>query len=119
MPQQDEPTWKTSLNNAVTNLLKALEDASKLTVETRILKVGAPGSDAEDVKGKLVARTEIRVDGDTFNNLPVIDEEKGEVHEGLLALHNQSIDRALKYRSELIASAQQMVKDLIEMLKST
>ena len=119
----ENPAWKTSLNNTVSKLLAALEDASQLTVETRIFKVGAGDGGGQAPAGagpgKLVARTVIKADGDTSNGLPVIDEEKGEVHENLLNLHNQSVDRALKYRAELVNSTVDIARNLIAMLKES
>ena len=118
----ENPAWKTSLNNTVSKLLAALEDASQLTVETRIIKLSAPDASGQAPAaglGKLVARTVIKADGDTSNGLPVIDEEKGEVHENLLNLHNQSVDRALKYRAELVNSTVDIARNLIAMLKES
>jgi hypothetical protein len=113
---QENQTWKQSIENAITALLAALGDASKLTVETRILPVGAEETEQDNYKGKLVARTIMEVDGDTYVGLPVT--EKGEVQKELLDLHNQNLDRAMQYRSELLKSTQDLVKDLIETLKT-
>ena len=97
---QENQTWKQSIENAITALLAALGDTSKLTVETRILPVGAEETEQDNYKGKLVARTIMEVDGDTYVGLPVT--EKGEVQKELLDLHNQNLDRAMQYRSELL-----------------
>jgi hypothetical protein len=115
---QNEQAWKQSIQNAITKLLAALEDASKLTVETRILPVGLPEAEDENYKGSLVARTVMEIDGDTFVGVPVTDIKKGDVQKELLELHNQNLDRAVQYRGELLKSAQDLVKDLIEILKS-
>ena len=66
------------------------------------MPVGAEETEQDNYKGKLVARRMMEVDGDTYVGLPVT--EKGEVQKELLDLHNQNLDRAMQYRSELLKS---------------
>ena len=98
-PEQRTLDVKQSLNNAIKVLLEALQDASKLTVETYIFPVGGAGTETEDYKGKIVARTIFEIDGDTIAGLPALVDDKGEATGGvdkeLLDLHNQNLERAL------------------------
>ena len=61
----------------------------------------------------------MEIDGDTLIKVPVSQITSPVINKDLLDLHNQNLERALKYRSELLKSAQDLVKDLIEMLKSS
>lgn len=121
-PYQLSAELQQSLNETIKSLLAALKDASELTVETYIFPIGDEATKKEDYKGQIVARTRFEIDGDTSAGLPAVVNEKGEITGGInkeiLELHNQNLERALTYRTELLKSAQDLVKDLIDVLRS-
>jgi hypothetical protein len=118
-PQTENQDPKTALQNALNALIAGLSDAATLTVETRTFKLGDPEAERPEFRGKLAVRTIIEVDGDTFAGVPVTDEAAGEINEKLLDLHNKNVERALQYRVQLLQSGQQLIKDLIEMIKTS
>ena len=84
-----------------------------MTVETKYVKINDQG-DTDFSQAKPVARTVIRIDGDSEAVLPVRESEDGglAVDADLLDLHNQNVVTAIDYRAKLLNS-------LIGMLKST
>ncbi len=87
-----------------------VENALTLTVETWYLTVdgdaGASGAAAKpdfDNKSRPMARTEIKVDGDSKNVVPMRTGDDGnpEVDKELLGLHNENVQIAREYRSEI------------------
>jgi hypothetical protein len=117
-PPDDTQAWKAPLQDAINSLIAGIKDASTLTVQTRSIKPGDSVAANIEESGKLVALTVIEIDGDTVNGLPMTDEPGGKINKELLDLHNASVDKALKYRAELLTGAQDLIKDLIAMLKS-
>lgn len=116
--QDDTTSWQASLKTAVNSLIDGLKDAATLTVETRTISPSDPNIAKDGFTGTLMAKTTIEVDGDSVASLPMLDEPGGQVNQPLLDLHNKNVDRALQYRTELLASTQKLIADLIDMLKN-
>lgn len=92
-----------ALKSAATNVAKYVEDAATLQVETRFVEIGADGSPDFD-QAKPLARTVIKLDGDSATVVPVSKNEAGvmEVNNELFILHQQNVNTAIEYRARML-----------------
>jgi len=92
-----------ALKTTATNVAKYVEDAATLQVETRFVEIGADGSPDFD-QAKPVARTIIKLDGDSATVVPVQKNEAGalEVDQELFSLHQQNVNTAIEYRARML-----------------
>jgi len=110
MSQQPAQTndLRAALESAGRKLAAALNDLQALEVQTRWVEVKAGVNDEKNAQ--LVASTRIELDGDTSVIVPMKDENGAIVpDQALLALHKESVENAIQYRSQLI----QMVVDFV------
>jgi len=93
----------TALKNVATSIAQYVKDASMMQVETRYVEIGDAGS-AEFDNAKPVARTVIKLDGDSETILPMRKNEAGTtvVDSELFELHQENVLTAIEYRSSIL-----------------
>ena len=103
--------YKTTLQEALKTLAAAIKDAAQIDVVTYAYDIDK--GDNEAGKKKRVAQTELLLDGDINNYVPV-QEVAGElkVHKELYQLHMENLEKATAQRVSLLESAKGMVVEL-------
>ena len=93
------PELKEALKNAADKIAQYVEDAATMTVETRYVAVGA-GSD----ESKLLARTIVKLDGDSETILPMKPGPDGTlvVDTVVNEMHQENVQTAIDYRTEML-----------------
>jgi hypothetical protein len=92
-----------ALKSTAANVAKYVEDAATLQVETLFVEIGADGSPDFD-HAKPVARTLIKLDGDSATIVPVQKTQGGvlQVDNDLFELHQQNVNTAIEYRARML-----------------
>lgn len=104
---------RTALESASRKLANALNDLQALRVETRWVEVKQNAFDEKD--SRLVASTQIELDGDTTVVVPLRDENGALVpDQALLDMHKEAVASAMEYRSMLL----EMVTDFFRQARS-
>ncbi len=104
-------TAESSIRNALQALADRLVDGSKLTVTTSVQVLNATGVVSVASEKVEVARTEISVDGDRLETVPIIlDGANLVVPDAVQALHEQHVSEALAYRQHMIELLVEFVK---------
>ncbi|MFZ5879209.1 MAG: hypothetical protein ACOY0R_07555 [Chloroflexota bacterium] len=86
---------KTSANR----IAEYVKDAAQMVVETSYVELGAASFDG----AKLAARTEINLDGDSRNVIPMQPgETKLEVDMAVFEVHQQNVSAAIEYRARMM-----------------
>ncbi|MGW8251575.1 MAG: hypothetical protein ACWGO1_13095 [Anaerolineales bacterium] len=95
--------YEIALRNAASSVAKYVQDAASMLVETKYVEIGEAG-DVDFESAKPVARTEIKLDGDSQAVLPMRRNETGalEVDITLFDLHQQNVATAIEYRSSIL-----------------
>lgn len=95
--------YEIALRNAASSVAKYVQDAASMLVETKYVEIGDTG-DVDFESAKPVARTEIKLDGDSLAVLPMRRNETGalEVDITLFDLHQQNVATAIDYRSRIL-----------------
>ncbi len=105
------PTAESSIRNALQAIADQIADGSKLTVSTSIQVLDASGNVSVGREKIEVARTEISIDGDRDEIVPVIlDAGNLVVPQAVQALHEQHVTEALAYRKQLLDTLVDFVK---------
>lgn len=97
--------FSTALKNVATSIAQYVKDASIMQVETRYVEIGEAGS-ADFDSAKPVARTIIKLDGDSETILPMRKNEAGAnvVDTELFELHQENVLTAIEYRASILDS---------------
>lgn len=97
--------FDTALKNVATSIAQYVKDASIMKVETRYVEIGEKGS-ADFEAARPVARTVIKLDGDSETILPTRKNEAGStvVDSELFELHKQNVSTAIEYRARILSS---------------
>ncbi len=105
--------WETALKNAAGKVAQYVNDVATLTVETRLVEIGAAGSVDFD-KAAPAARTIIKLDGDSEAAIPMRKNDAGvlEMDTVLFDLHQQNVNTAIEYRARMLSA-------LLEAIRST
>lgn len=92
-----------SIRSAAEKVAKYVSDVASMTVETKYVQIGDEG-DVDFTQAKPVARTVIRLDGDSDGIVPLREAETGrlEVDADLLDLHHRNVLTAIDYRARLL-----------------
>jgi hypothetical protein len=92
-----------ALKTMTASVVKYVQDAALLQVETRYVELNSQSVTDFD-QSKPVARTTIRLDGDSETVLPVRKNEAGamEVDASLFELHQQNVNTAIEYRARIL-----------------
>ena len=95
--------YEIALRNAASRVAKYVQDAATMLVETKYVEVGA-GGNVDFQAAKPVARTEIKLDGDSEAVLPMRRNDTGgmEVDATLFELHQQNVATAIDYRARML-----------------
>ena len=102
---------ETAVKAAAVKIAKYVEDAATLTVETRYVEIG--GAEAQDfAAARAVARTIVRLDGDSQAVVPMRRTEAGglEVDTGLFDAHQRNVATAVDYRARLLDALLEALK---------
>lgn len=96
---------ETALKNAATAVAQYVKDAATMQVETRYVVVD-PNAAANFEQAAAIARTVIKLDGDSETVVPMRRNEAGvlEVDSGLFELHQQNVNTAIEYRARILNS---------------
>lgn len=104
-------TAESSIRNVLQTIADQLSDGSKLTVSTSIQVLDASGTVQVAREKVEVARTEISIDGDREEVVPIIlDGGNLVVPQAVQALHEQHVAEALAYRKQLLDTLVDFVK---------
>ncbi len=92
-----------SIRTAAEKVAKYVSDVATMTVETKYVEIGDSG-DVNFAQAKPVARTVIRLDGDSDGVVPMREAETGrmEVDADLMDLHQRNVTTAIDYRARLL-----------------
>jgi hypothetical protein len=94
-----------ALRTAAAKVAAYVEDAGTMTVVTQYVGVG-PNGDADFANAKPIARTIVRLDGDSEAIIPVREAEGGsgrmEPDAALLDLHERNVAAATEYRARIL-----------------
>jgi len=93
------PELKEALKSAADKIAKYVDDAATMTVETRYVELGS-GSD----ESKLLARTIVKLDGDSETILPMKPGPDGSlvVDTAVNEMHQENVQTAIDYRTEIL-----------------
>jgi hypothetical protein len=111
MPIKREQNMASDFDNALRTaagkIAAYVEDAATMTVITQYVTIAANG-DADFTTARPVARTILRLDGDSEAIVPVRETEAGsgrfEPDATLLDLHERNVAAATEYRSRVLQS---------------
>lgn len=94
---------ETAIKNAATSMAKYVRDASMMQVETKFVEVDLNGA-TDFQQARPVARTVIKLDGDSESTVPMRQNEAGvlEVDTTLFELHQQNVATAIEYRARIL-----------------
>ncbi len=105
------PTAESSIRSVLQAIAQALNDGSKLTVTTSIQVLDTSSSVGVAREKVEVAKTEITIDGDRDEVVPIIvDAGNLIVPQSVQALHEQHVAEALAYRRHLMETLVDFVK---------
>ena len=95
--------FENAVKNAAASVAKYVEDAATMMVETRYVEIDA--DETPDFEGaRPVARTIIRLDGDSETVMPMRQGAAGamEVDTTLFELHQENVTTAIEYRARIL-----------------
>ncbi len=92
-----------SIRTAAEKIAKYVSDVATMSVETKYVEIG-DGATADFSQARPVARTVIRLDGDSDGVVPMEQAESGrlEVNADLMDLHHRNVATAIEYRARLL-----------------
>lgn len=90
---------KEALKSVTASIVKYVDDAATMTVETRCVEMGGSPE-----KAKLAARTIVRLDGDSESIVPMKKGPDGEmvVDTVVYEMHQANVQAATAYRAEIL-----------------
>lgn len=95
--------FETALKNAAAQMARYVKDAAEMKVETRAVSVNGSAPPNFD-SAQPIARTIVRLDGDSETILPLVNSNSGspEVDLTLFDLHQQNVNTAIEYRARIL-----------------
>jgi hypothetical protein len=92
-----------AIKSTASRIAKYVEDAATMTVETRFVDVGADGA-TDFAQARPVARTIVRLDGDSETVVPMRRTEAGgmDVDSSLFDTHQRNVATAIDYRARIL-----------------
>lgn len=101
-----------AVQDIIANVGKVINDLLTLKVETRVVEVGADGT-IPDVDAahpaKLIASTELKIEGDATYIVPI---KNGEPQTTLNTLHEQHVEAAKEYRLNQLKLVAEVIQSL-------
>ncbi len=106
---------ETSIRSAAEKAAAYVDNIATMSVETSYVKIGADG-DVDFAQAKPLARTVVKLDGDSQAILPVRVSETGAlaVDTDLLELHQRNVSTAIEYRARILDALTGMLKSFIK-----
>ena len=96
---------ESALRTAAMKIVEYVEDAATMTVITQFVSVGEAGS-VDFNTAKPVAKTIVRLDGDSEVILPMREAETGsgrmEIDAALMDVHERNVAAATEYRARIL-----------------
>lgn len=95
--------YESALKNAAASVARYVQDAATMQVESKYVEIG--GKDPADfAAASPVARTVIRLDGDSETVIPMRVNNAGvpEVDNILFDLHQENVNTAIEYRARIL-----------------
>jgi len=91
-----------AIKSAAEKVAQYISDAATLTVETRFVEIGADGVNFDAAKP--IARSIIKLDGDSSTVIPMRKGTKGqtEVDTALYEIHQNNVNTAIEYRAKIL-----------------
>jgi hypothetical protein len=95
--------FESALKNAAASVARYVQDAATMQVESRYVEVGG-ANPVDFASASPVARTIIRLDGDSETVFPVRQSNAGalEVDNVLFDLHQENVSTAIEYRARIL-----------------
>lgn len=92
-----------ALRNAAATVSRYIQDAATMQVETHFVDTSEGGTPDFD-SARPVARTIVRLDGDSETVVPMREAEAGglEVDLSLFNLHQENVNTAIEYRARIL-----------------
>jgi hypothetical protein len=92
-----------ALKDAAASMAQYVKDIATMTVETKYVEIGPDGA-VDFSQARPVARTIIKLDGDSESVVPVHRNEAGalEVDSALFDLHQQNVTTTIEYRARMV-----------------
>jgi hypothetical protein len=99
-----------ALKSAADKIAKYVDEVSTMTVETRFVDIDAGTVDFDQARP--VARTVVRLDGDSSTIVPMRKNADGvmAVDADLFELHERNVATAIDYRSQIMDALLQAIK---------
>jgi hypothetical protein len=115
-PRPPSQSIEESVKAAVSRISHYVDDVSTLQVETRYLIIGPEVElRTQDVASAFAAaKSEIRIDGDSFTVVPVRMSANGEYvfQEALSQVHDRNVAAAIQYRAEIMMALKDVLTEL-------
>ncbi len=93
-----------SLKSAAEKIAQYIDNVATLTVETRFVEL-APGGQADFSQARPAARSEFKLDGDSFAVVPLRPGPTGlDVDTALYAIHERNVASAIDYRAKMMSA---------------
>src|SRR5919109_986296 len=94
---------ETAVKSAAAQIARYVEDAATMMVGTRFVDIGAGGA-TDFSQARPVARTIIRLDGDSETIIPMRQTEAGglDVDTGPVETHQRNVATAIEYRARML-----------------
>ena len=109
MPNEIENTLKQTAQK----ISDYIADVATLSVETKFVPISADGGPADFAAAKPAAKTVIKIDGDCEAVVPMQNTDTGlAVDRSLFELHERSLNSAIEYRTKMMNSLLDMLKNL-------
>ena len=101
-----------AIKQTADKIAKYVEDAATLTVETKFVPISASGGPANFDQAVPAARTIIKIDGDSEAVVPMQQTDAGlVVDNALFDLHERNVNAAIVYRTKLLTSFLDALKE--------
>ena len=101
-----------SIRNAAQKIVKTIEDAGEMKVETYYVEVKPAQAGEVEAPRQLAASTTVEWDGDSTTTIPMHQSTGGtfEVDTAILEIHQRSVAVATEYRTHLLRSLMNIVQ---------
>ena len=105
---------ESSIREIASKVVKYVEDVSEMKVETKYVQIGAGGT-VDFAQAKPVARTTIKLDGDSEAVIPLRQPTEGrfEVDSVLLDIHKSNVTTAIDYRARILSALMSAVQSFV------
>jgi hypothetical protein len=105
---------ESSVKEVASKVVKFVGDISEMKVETKYVQIGADGT-VDFNQARPVARTKIKLDGDSEVIIPLRQPEAGrfEIDSALLEIHRANVTTAIEYRARILNALMGAIQSFI------